>query len=224
MKIRGVELEYLGHSGFLIVAQDGKRIAIDPYNVSDNIEKVDMILVSHSHYDHCSIKDIQKLMKEEGTEIVIPVDCQSKVNRIEGLKINITTVGIKIKVLGVDIYPFFAYNIDKPNHPKAEDWMGYILKLGDVMIYHAGDTDKIPEMSGLEFIAQEGEDVVALLPVSGGSVMNSEEAAEAAAIIKPGIAIPMHYGSDVIGEISDAEKFVELCKEKGIKAEILEKI
>lgn len=222
MKIRDVELEYLGHSGFLIVA-DGKRIAIDPYNVSDNIEKVDLILITHSHFDHCSLKDIEKLMKE-GTEIVIPVDCQSKVNRIEGLKINITTVGIKIKVLGVNIYPFFAYNLDKPNHPKAEDWMGYILKLGDVMIYHAGDTDKIPEMSGLEFIAQEGEEVVALLPVSGGPVMNAEEAAEAAAIIKPNLAIPMHYGAGVIGEISDAEKFVELCKEKGINAEILNKI
>jgi len=52
--------------------------------------------------------------------------------------------------------------------------------------------------------------------------MTAEEAAEAAAIIKPTIAIPMHYGT-IIGSRSDAEHFVKLCEEKGISAKILEK-
>ena len=101
--------------------------------------------------------------------------------------------------------------------------MGYIVKLKDVLIYHAGDTDKIPEMDGLQYIAQEGEDVVALLPVSGHYVMTAEEAADAASVIKPSLAIPMHYGAGVVGTEEDAKRFVEICKEKGINAEILKK-
>ena len=155
IEVRNVKIEWLGHSGFLITAQDGKRIAIDPYNISNGIEKADIILITHPHYDHCSVKDIELLAKE-GTEIVVPIGGQSKVNRIEGIKINISQVGFKLKVQGINIYPFPAYNINKNFHPKEEDWMGYMLKLNDVIVYHSGDTDKIPEMNNLVYIAQEG--------------------------------------------------------------------
>jgi len=53
--------------------------------------------------------------------------------------------------------------------------------------------------------------------------MNAEEAAEAAKLIKPSIAIPIHYGS-IVGTHEDAKEFLELCKENGIKAMILDKI
>lgn len=226
MRISDLNLKFLGHDGFLIEYLD-KRIFIDPFKIpdSDKIGKADLILITHSHYDHCSVEDIAKLVKE-GTEIVIPVDCQSKLNRLENVKIRIATTGIKMKALGINVYPFPAYNINKKFHPKEESWMGFILKFGDVIIYHSGDTDKIPEMDFLPNLAQEGEKVIALLPVSGTYVMTAEEAAEAAETIKPYLAIPMHYGKGVVkaeNEISDAEKFVELCKEKGINAEILEK-
>jgi L-ascorbate metabolism protein UlaG (beta-lactamase superfamily) len=225
MEIRGVRIDWLGHDGFLIVDQNGKRIAIDPFNVSDTIKPVDIILITHSHQDHCSLKDIEKLSRD-GTSVVHPVDCHSKLNKIQNIQfdVNISTVGIKLKVKKIDIYPFPAYNINKEFHPKEEGWMGYMLKLGDVIIYHAGDTDKIPEMDGLQYIAQEGEEVVALLPISGKYVMTAEEAAEVAAVIKPSIAIPMHYGSGVAGTKEDAEIFVKLCKEKGINGVLLDKI
>jgi L-ascorbate metabolism protein UlaG (beta-lactamase superfamily) len=67
MEIGGIKLDYLGHSGFVITNSDGKRIAIDPYSVSDSAGKADIILITHGHYDHCSIKDIEK-MKKEGVE------------------------------------------------------------------------------------------------------------------------------------------------------------
>ena len=86
MDINGVGIEYLGHSGFVIICREGKRIAVDPFNVSEKVEKVDYILITHSHYDHCSIKDIQKLSKH-GTIIVTPMDAQSKITRIEDVKI-----------------------------------------------------------------------------------------------------------------------------------------
>jgi L-ascorbate metabolism protein UlaG (beta-lactamase superfamily) len=52
--------------------------------------------------------------------------------------------------------------------------------------------------------------------------MTAEEASEAARLIKPDLAIPMHYGS-VAGSEEDAREFKELCEEEGIKVEILEK-
>ncbi len=223
MKIRGIDVEWLGHSGFIIEDQNGRRIAIDPFNIGEGIGKVDLILITHSHHDHCSISDMKKLARE-GTHIGIPVDAQSKVNRLEDVNVHIITCGIKTKIDGTSIYPFAAYNTNKQFHPKDEGWMGYIIKLKDVIVYHAGDTDKIPEMKFLEFIAQEGEYVIALLPISGVYVMNAEEAAEAASEIKPALAIPMHYGAGVAGTEEDAKRFVELCKEKNIDSMILEKV
>jgi L-ascorbate metabolism protein UlaG (beta-lactamase superfamily) len=53
--------------------------------------------------------------------------------------------------------------------------------------------------------------------------MTAEEAAEAAKIIKPSLAIPMHYGT-IVGNEKDAKEFVELCKENNVEAKILEKV
>ena len=227
MRIGDVNLYFLGHNGFLIEYLD-KRIFIDPFKIPTNnkIGKADLVLITHSHYDHCSIEDISKIIKE-GTEIVIPVDCQSKLNRLKNVKIRIATTGIKMKAIGINVYPFPSYNINKKFHPKDENWMGFILKFGDVIVYHAGDTDKIPEMDFLPNLAQEGEKVVALLPVSGVYVMGAEEAAEAAFAIKPYISIPMHYGAGVVKtgheELKDAKEFLELCRERGINTKILNK-
>jgi L-ascorbate metabolism protein UlaG (beta-lactamase superfamily) len=77
-------------------------------------------------------------------------------------------------------------------------------------------------MQKLTGYKQPGKEFVALLPVGGRFTMNTEEAAEAAKLIKPNLAIPMHWG-EIIGGEDDAKEFVELCKDEGIEAEILEK-
>jgi len=130
--------------------------------------------------------------------------------------------GKKLEFGNVKITMIPAYNINKPFHPKEEGWVGYFIKMNDTIVYHAGDTDKIPEMQTLTGHKQEGKAFVALLPVGGRFTMTAEEAAEAADLIKPDLAIPMHYGSVVGGE-ETAKEFLELCTEKGIKASILEK-
>jgi L-ascorbate metabolism protein UlaG (beta-lactamase superfamily) len=96
-----------------------------------------------------------------------------------------------------------AYNIGKTFHPKGADHLGFILTIDGERVYFAGDTDIIPEMTGLTCD-------VALLPVSGTYVMTAEEAAEAVGVIKTRVAIPMHYGAGVVGTIEDALKFQEL--------------
>ncbi len=218
----GVKIEFLGHSGFLI-SNENKKIAIDPYNISDNIkEKADIILITHSHYDHCSIKDIEKLAKE-GSAVVCTPDSQSKIMKIEGINLQVIEAGDKIALGDIKLETIASYNKEKDYHPKSEGWVGYIIKLGNVTIYHAGDTDFIPEMQKLSGYGKHGGEFIALLPVSGKFVMDAEEAAEAASIINPALAIPMHYGAGIAGTLEDATKFVELCKEKNINAKILEK-
>ena len=220
MKIGEVEIKWLGHSGFMI--KNSRIIYIDPYNIKEDSEKADLILLTHSHYDHCSVADMEKIIKD-GTRIVAPADCQSKITKFDvPIKIEIIEPGQELDLGNVEISTLPSYNIDKHFHPKEESWVGYLIKTNDVLIYHAGDTDIIPEMQKLTGYKQEDKEFIALLPVGGRFTMSAEEAAEAAKMIKPSLAIPMHWGS-IVGSEDDAREFVDLCKEAGIKAEILEK-
>lgn len=220
MKIGEVEIKWLGHAGFMI--KNSRVIYIDPYNIKEGSEKADLILLTHSHYDHCSVADMEKIIKE-GTRIVAPADCQSKITKFDvPIKIEIIEPGQELDLGSVEISALPSYNIDKHFHPKEESWVGYLIKTNDVLIYHAGDTDIIPEMQKLTGYKQEDKEFVALLPVGGRFTMSAEEAVEAAKIIKPSLAIPMHWGS-IVGSRDDAQEFVDLCKEENIKAEILEK-
>lgn len=220
MRIDDIDLEWLGHSTFKIRAA-GKLIFIDPYQISAK-EKADMILITHSHYDHCSQQDIEKIAKD-GTIVVCTADCQSKITRLsQKIRLELVEPGTDIATDTLKIRAVDAYNPNKKFHPKNEGWVGYIIQTDHTTIYHAGDTDNIKEMLNLTGYGKKGNFFIALLPVGGTYTMNPEEAAEAASIIKPSLAIPIHYGS-IVGSRSDAEKFVALCKEKGIKAQILEK-
>ncbi|HKL23975.1 MAG TPA: MBL fold metallo-hydrolase, partial [Candidatus Nanoarchaeia archaeon] len=110
-----------------------------------------------------------------------------------------------------------AYNTDKPFHKKESGWVGYLLKIENTLIYHAGDTDAIPEMQKLTGHKQKGTEFISLLPVGGRFTMSPEEAVEAVKTIKPSLAIPMHYGS-IVGSEEDADEFIDMCKEEGINA------
>ncbi len=220
MKIGEVELKWLGHSGFFI--KNSRAIYIDPYNIKEGMEKADIILITHSHYDHCSVADIEKIV-QDGTKIIMTADCQSKITRFNvSIKMEVVEPGQELDIGDIKVSVLSSYNSDKHFHPKSENWVGYLLKINNVIIYHAGDTDLIPEMQKLTGYKQPGKEFVALLPIGGRFTMNPEEAAEAANLIKPTLAIPMHYGS-VVGTSEDAQEFRELCAENKIRCEILEK-
>ena len=185
------KITWLGHDCFRI---DGsKTIYIDPYNIEPG-KKADLLLVTHDHFDHCSPEDIDKIIQPE-TVVVTEKDAAKKLSG------NVKTVkpGDSLVVDDVKIEAVPAYNTNKDFHPKANGWLGYILEMDGVRIYHAGDTDFIPEMEGLNVD-------IALLPVSGTYVMTADEAVKAALAIDPGVAVPMHYGS-IVGDSSDADTF-----------------
>ncbi|MCD6138823.1 MAG: MBL fold metallo-hydrolase [Deltaproteobacteria bacterium] len=185
-------ITWLGHDGFLIKG-DGKAIVIDPFQLKE-CEPADLILITHEHYDHCSPDDVKKVQKPS-TVIVTEADSAKKLTG----DIRVVAPGDKLTVSGIPIEVVPAYNTNKKFHPKRNGWLGFIVTVDGVRLYHAGDTDLIPEMDSLKAD-------IALLPVSGTYVMTAEEAVEAAKRIKPEIAIPMHYGA-IVGSAEDALRF-----------------
>lgn len=188
---------WFGHDTFKI--SGSQIIYTDPFKIKRK-DHADIILITHDHYDHCSPDDVAKL-QGPGTVVIAPPDCAGK------LAGSVQTVrpGDSVTVHGVVVKAVPAYNTNKQFHTRDRGWVGYVVTMDGRSVYLAGDTDRIPEMSDLRGID------VALLPVSGTYVMTAAEAAEAARIIQPRIAVPMHFGS-IVGTSEDALQFASLLK------------
>ena len=200
-------MSWLGHDGFRI--QNGKVVYIDPFKIEAGGPKADIVLITHEHFDHCNVEDLKKIVTP-ATVIVAHSQSKDELAKLKVKEIKIVKPGDKIKVGDITIEAVPAYNVNKfrePGkvfHPKEDGKVGFVVTVKGVRIYHAGDTDHIPEMKNIHTD-------IALLPVSGTYVMTAQEAAEAAGTINPQIAIPMHYGA-IVGSTKDAETFKKLVK------------
>ncbi len=195
MKVRIV---WYGHDAFRV---EGPPIVyIDPWRLPDDLPLADVILITHDHYDHCSPEDVDKILAPD-TVLVAPRRAMDKLQDIPAEK-KVVQAGDRLTLghLRLEVVP--AYNINKKFHPKRAGHVGYILSLHGVRVYHAGDTDFIPEMERIHCD-------VALLPVSGTYVMDAREAAQAASVLQPRLIIPMHYGA-IVGSRKDAERLARL--------------
>ena len=196
-------IHWLGHDSFRIDGEGGV-LYIDPWQLGEDPLKADIILITHGHQDHCSPEDVAKIQGED-TVIVTIKDAAEK---LTGL-IEIVKPGDALSLKGVEIEVLPAYNLTKfrspgvPFHPKEQGHVGFLVTVDGQRIYHTGDSDVIPEMSGLEVD-------IAMLPVSGTYVMTAEEAVEAAEIIQPKVVIPMHVLRG-IGSQEDLERFEKMC-------------
>ena len=199
-------INWLGHDGFRIEGE--KIIYFDPYQITATVP-ADIIFISHEHYDHCSIEDIQKILKKD---TVIVTNSSSAGNLSGDIRVVKPGDRLTIDTIHVEVVP--SYNVNKTFHPKTSGMLGFIITIDGVRIYHAGDTDFIPEMKNIHAD-------IALLPVSGTYVMTAEEAAEAALTMKPIVVIPMHFGC-IVGSEDDAKLFAEKLEGK-IKVNILSK-
>jgi L-ascorbate metabolism protein UlaG (beta-lactamase superfamily) len=202
-----MKIDWIGHDGIRITS-DNMSIYIDPFQIEGGVP-ADILLISHEHFDHCSLEDIE-IIKTDETAVVCSSGCDIKGN------VEVVKPGDALTVKGIQVEVVPSYNTDKPMHPKSLGGVGYIVEVEGTRIYHAGDTDLIPEMADMDCD-------IALLPVSGKYVMNADEAAEAAKRIKPKLAIPIHWGSGVVGTIEDAERFKSLLEGTDISVEIKEK-
>ncbi|MBN1797663.1 MAG: MBL fold metallo-hydrolase [Spirochaetales bacterium] len=201
------DIHWYGNAAIKIVTSE-KTIYIDPFEIP-NQDKADIILITHPHFDHLSEPDLKKLGIKD-TVFVVPDNrqCIDTVEKLFNKKPVIFKPGEQATVAGVKIQAVPAYNVvKKERHPQAFGYLGYILTIEGIRIYHAGDTERIPEMKTFSCD-------IALLPLGQTYTMNSvEEAAQAALDVKARIAIPIHYGS-YEGTLADAYKFKELLEKK----------
>ncbi len=205
LEYNGIQIKWYGHDTFTLT-KDNVTICFDPYQIDKKFH-ADIVLISHNHFDHLSIVDLEKIA--DGKSVIVAAkEC------IEQIKIPCKKlIGIapneKIDIDGFKINANRAYNVDKinsdtkkPFHPKEDNKVGFIITMNNTKFYHTGDSDLIPEMTDIK------PDVL-FVPVSGTYVMTADEAAKAVKEIKPKLAIPMHYGS-VVGSENDAKAFKKL--------------
>jgi L-ascorbate metabolism protein UlaG (beta-lactamase superfamily) len=190
-----VTLQWLGHASFRICHKDDV-VYIDPWKLKEGANDATVVLVSHSHSDHYSPDDLQKIWTAN-TKLISSADVVAKEGKGEILK-----PGQTIEVAGIKITGVAAYNPAKQFHPRSNNWLGFVIEINSIRIYFAGDTDIVDEMKSLKNID------VALLPVGGKYTMDANEAAQAVKFIKPKQAIPCHFG-EVVGGESDAMRFAE---------------
>lgn len=203
---KNINIQQLGHDWFLINYK-WKNICIDPFENKLSFQ-ADYILFTHNHKDHLSLDDISKIIKSN-TKIICPYVCEENLINIQNEKIFLNQIdNLVLDDFSIKTIP--AYNIDKfrspwvPYHPKQSWFVGFIFDFDWTTIYHAWDTDIIPDM---ENISPD----IALLPVSGKYTMTAQEACESIELIKPQIAIPMHY-DNIVWTTKDAQYFKERAK------------
>lgn len=202
-------------SSFQIVS-NGHVSYIDPVEV-DPSEKADVIYITHAHPDHYSPSTIAKIVKPE-TQFICAKGVAKKLLKL-GYTATTMVPGDTMEQDGVTIEAVRAYNTKTvflwiKAHPKSKQNVGFILNLGDgIRLYHAGDTDDIPEMDNIKDIT------IAMVPIGGDNLtMNLEEAAKIVNRIRPEQVIPMHY--ELINK-ADLTKFKALVDD-GIKVTTLD--
>ncbi len=217
LEYEGIQITWLGHDGFKL--KKGKVVYVDPYQLKSAAEPADVVCVTHEHFDHLSVDDLKKVVTPHTTVVTIAA-CQEAAKGLRPKAVRVVKPGDRVEVEGIAIEVVPAYNTSKfrspgkPFHPQADGKVGSVLGLGGIRVYHAGDTDEIPEMAKVA-----GVDV-ALLPVSGTYVMTAAEAINACLAIRPKLAIPMHYGA-IVGSAADAEAFKKgaACRVEILKPE-----
>jgi L-ascorbate metabolism protein UlaG (beta-lactamase superfamily) len=159
----------------------------DPIDgLPEDLEKGDVILFTHHHKDHCKKVTVNRI-RQPKTVVAAPKMCTREL----GKPITIVRPGQNMSLSDISINIVDAYNHAEGSstrkvHHKG-DGVGYIVKTHGKSVYHAGDTDCIPEMDHL------GRIDVALLPIGGTYTMDLQEAVAAAIRIQPKVAIPMHH-------------------------------
>lgn len=205
------KIQVLKHSSIRIEAKEGV-IYVDPYQIDEELHDAEYIFTTHSHYDHFSKEDIEKILKP-GTKMITVESSKQDAIALVGEE-NVLVVGPNenksIGQISFETVP--AYNMNKAFHPKENNWVGYILNCDNEKIYIAGDTDAIDELTRISCD-------IALVPIGGTYTMTKEEAASLINQMKPKKVIPTHYGL-IVGQKSDGEEFKKLVTDTYVEVQI----
>lgn len=218
-----MKITYLGHSVFIIEEGDFKGI-IDPFITGnelatakvENITGISHILITHGHDDH--IGDTEEIAKANDALIISNAEISDYFSE-KGLKTHAMHIG------GSHNFDFGRVKLTPALHGSAisseegkidgGNPCGFLIEVNGKKVYHAGDTGLTVDMQ----LLQADKVDVALLPIGGNFTMDIDDAIRAVEMIKPRLAIPMHYDTFPVIK-ADPMEFKE--KNKVSESKVLE--
>jgi L-ascorbate metabolism protein UlaG (beta-lactamase superfamily) len=190
MNQNSVHFRLLDNAGVMIEA-DGVRVYVDPIELPAEYAALpaDIILVTHPHGDHYQSATIE-MLQQEGTVNIFPENMTDAIAAHDGIGVNPED---ELQVGSVEITAFYMYTFAEhgypASHPREANWTSYIITIGGVTFFHAGDSKNIDEYSQLTGLID-----VALLPLGPGcQTMANDEVVDALNVIQPRYFVPIHY-------------------------------
>jgi L-ascorbate metabolism protein UlaG (beta-lactamase superfamily) len=201
------EARWIGHSTVLI-SLDGVRLLTDPLLRlfvkhlrrrapvhPDALRPVDAVLLSHAHHDHLDPRSLHRIGTR--TPFVVPRGIGRILARRGFRDVTELDAGETLAIGAVEVEATFAaHDGSRPPYPARAPALGYAVR-GSRRVYFPGDTALFPEMEGLV-----PELDLALIPIWGwgptlgrGAHMDPAQAAEAVALLRPRVAVPIHWGT-----------------------------
>ena len=206
--VNGVKLKltFFAHAS-LAIEYEGRMIYVDPVvgNADySKLPKADMILVTHSHYDHFDMAAIEQLQSPD-TRILLD---KTSAEGFQGNCFTMLPKAVAEPFEDIKVEAVAAYNTSEHQlqfHPKEREDCGYVVTLGGkVRIYVSGDTEPTDEMRELQGID------IAFVCVNQPYTMTPEQATEAVKALKPQIYYPYHYGQ--VDEPTDVEALAKMLE------------
>ena len=193
-----VKIHTLLHAS-ICLEHDGRVIYVDPVTQLrgrtvdySTMPKADIILVTHEHPDHYDTAALRQLTTDK-TQLIMNPRCVE----LYGSGLAMKNGDKQPLAGGGALVAVPAYNTTEGHlqfHPKGRD-NGYILTLGGLRLYIAGDTEDIPEMADIKDID------VAFLPCNQPFTMTTDQLVRAAKMVNPKVLFPYHYGETDITTI-----------------------
>ena len=194
-----ITITFFRHAS-LSIEVGGKYVYVDPvsgYARYAALPKADVILITHSHYDHLDRAAVEQLM----TPATAVVCDKTSAEAFDFDCYTMVPGAVTEPLDGIRVEAVAAYNTTEGHlqfHPREREDCGYVLTLGGTRVYIAGDSEPTPEMRSLEGID------IAFLPVNQPYTMTVDQAAEAVRALRPAIFYPYHYGE--VEQITDLDR------------------
>lgn len=216
-----ISITWLGHSSILIQI-DGKNILTDPaltkyaspfgfigvkrFNDSpislEDMPDIDVVLISHDHYDHLDYKTIKKI-DSKVKKYIVPLGVESY---LLGWKVNKEKIVVldwwddeKIDEVVFTAVPAKHFSMRNPMSRDATLWCGFLIRCNDKKIYFTGDTGY---SSTFREVYDRFGDIDIFMADTGqynkawsGVHMNPHDALQAAKDVNARYYIPIHWGA-----------------------------